>query len=211
MDWERWLSKAPKDQIEEVIKAVRIYRLAYNRVYNWQLNEASSDLKILQYLITESDPNFAGTLEIVFSRLVEHNPILGQYEELCLEAVKEDGKLLSTHFVKVAGPGRGDQGGLIIRQTPKICLAAVQQDASMLSHVNKEFRTPELIFEAVKENGLVLNHLTQEEQTERVCIMAFMTMIRHNQALIIKDDELKNRIQEILVDALQNALEVKYA
>ena len=81
----------------------------------------------------------------------------------------------------------------------------------MLSHVNKEFRTPELIFEAVKENGLVLNHLTQEEQTERVCIMAFMTMIRHNQALIIKDDELKNRIQEILVDALQNALEVKYA
>jgi hypothetical protein len=75
-----------------------------------------------------------------------------QTEEICLEAVKQDGKALQ--YVK--------------KQTEEICLEAVKQNGRALQYVKKQ--TEEICLEAVKQNGRALQFV--KEQTEQMCLEA---------------------------------------
>jgi len=76
MNWEKWLSKAPKDQIEEVIKAVRIY--AKKSYFQTNL----SDLDVLSCLISGWDSEIMGSSEMDLRDLIQFNPVLKTFKEL---------------------------------------------------------------------------------------------------------------------------------
>ncbi len=73
-----------------------------------------------------------------------------QTPELCLEAVKKDGRALE--FVK--------------EQTPELCLEAVKQTGYALEFVKEQ--TPELCLEAVKHFGFAIKFV--KEQTPEICL-----------------------------------------
>ena len=78
--------------------------------------------------------------------------VIFENEDLCLEAVKQDGYAL--FYVK--------------KQTPEICLVAVKQNGHALDYVEEQ--TPELCLEAVKRNGFALQYV--KEQTPEICLTA---------------------------------------
>ena len=96
------------------------------------------------------------TKEEQFKLIREHplnlEQIDNQFEDVCLEAVKEVGYALQ--FVKV--------------QTEEICLEAVKQYGTLLEYVKEQ--TPEICLEAVKQDGYALQYV--KEQTENICLEA---------------------------------------
>lgn len=78
--------------------------------------------------------------------------ILNQYEEVCIEAVKDNG--LALLYVN--------------NQPPEICLEAIKENGESLQYVSNQ--TPEICLEAVKEDGRALEYV--KEQTIEICVEA---------------------------------------
>jgi len=89
-----------------------------------------------------------------------------QTSEICLEAVKQNGKALQ--FVKMTSLT------LTISQYYSICLEAVKQNGKAFKHVKKGIVTQsqynQICLEAVKRNGNILEYI--ENQMMEVCLEA---------------------------------------
>ena len=95
--------------------------------------------------------------EIESYDIVKHDKYLLRYiknqtPEICLEAVKQNGRALI--YVK--------------NQTPEICLEAVKQNGWALIYVKNQ--TPEICLEAVKQDGYLLVFVNN--QTPEICLEA---------------------------------------
>ena len=131
--------------------------------------------------------------------------IENQYEEVCLEAVKQKGWALEyvKDQTKEICLEAIKQNGLALEyvkdQTKEICLEAVKQDGWALEYVKDQ--TFEICLEAVKQNGWVLEHV--KEQTPEICLAA-----------INEDGEslkyVKKQTEEICLAAIkQNGINIK--
>jgi regulator of extracellular matrix RemA (YlzA/DUF370 family) len=117
--------------------------------------------------------------------------IINQTDELCIEAVKNNGMALQ--FVKNQTPEicllavkeNGMALQFVINQTHEICLSAVKQNGMALQFVINQ--THEICLSAVKGNGMALQFVIN--QTHEICLSA----VKGNGMALqfIKDKEYK--------------------
>jgi len=94
-----------------------------------------------------------------------------QTEELCILAVKQDGRALE----------------YVEHQTEEICILAVQQDGYALEFVNEEFLTEKICMIAIQQNGMALWHVKEQYQTDELCILAVQQNCYAIQHVLNKD------------------------
>jgi hypothetical protein len=124
-----------------------------------------------------------------------------QTEEMCLEAVKQEG--LSLQYVKEQTPKiciaavkqDGHSLKFVKNQTDTICLSAVKQDGHSIYYVKN--KTEEICLEAVKQNGRALRYLEEQKyQTEKNCL----TAVKQDRTALefVKDPKMKNLVKQKL-------------
>jgi len=103
-------------------------------------------------------------------------------EEICLEAVRQDGaalqyvprQLITQEMYKGAVKTFGAALQYIQKElkTEEVCLEAVKQNGYALQYVPRELITEEVCLEAVKQNGKAIQYVPREVITEEMCLEA---------------------------------------
>ena len=88
-------------------------------------------------------------------------------EEICLEAVKQNGMVLQFLHIKL--------------KTVEVCLEAVKSSGRALEYVSESLKTAEVCLEAVKSRGLVLKDVPERLKTAEMC---FHAVRKHGDMLI---------------------------
>ncbi|MDR2633596.1 MAG: DUF4116 domain-containing protein [Treponema sp.] len=123
---------------------------------------------------------------------------MAQTRELCLEAVKQNGKALqyikdtSEEFYLEAVKQNGFALQFIEKQTEELCMAAVSTNGLALQFVKKQ--TEELCMAAISQNPLAYYYV--QDKTEAICAMPQVT----------SRTALDTRIQPRVAQALGKAL-----
>ena len=110
-------------------------------------------------------------LELIKEDWINLYKIDNQYEEVCIEAVKQNGWAIK--YVK--------------EQTEEICLEAVKENGRVLEYVKEQ--TEKVCLEAVKNYGFTLLYV--KEQTPKICLEAVkqdIEALRFVSSNIIKND-----------------------
>ena len=120
MNWAKWLNTAPKEQIELVIKATKVHLKVMNS------RARTTDEQALKSLIEDED--VGGT--IAFRDLVDFEPELGRFEDLCLEAIKDEQYSIKKVHKEI--------------RTPAFILKAVQNNHFVFCLLHKKEQTEEV-------------------------------------------------------------------
>ncbi|MFW6015494.1 MAG: DUF4116 domain-containing protein [bacterium] len=140
------------DALDKYIKSQNITRKEFfekNPKYLYYNN----DIKDMEYLLRNfryylkyirKEYKYKAYLEFIKRNPLDLSGIKEQTPELCMIAVKQDGRALK--YVK--------------SQTPEICMEAVKQDGRLLEYVKSQ--TPEICMAAVKQTGIALIYTSND-------------------------------------------------
>jgi Domain of unknown function (DUF4116) len=129
-------------------------------------------------MIAISDPNVVQTEELCMEAVKQNGYALEyvrrQTVDICIEAVKQNG--LALQYVKnrtrtICIEAVKQNGGALLfvkNRTEAICIEAVKQDGCALEYVKKQ--TDAICMEAVRENGCALKIVIN--QTDAICLEA---------------------------------------
>jgi hypothetical protein len=151
-----------------------------------------------------------------YSREFEYIPDGFKTAELCLEAVKQDGRtlqfvpeVLRTAELCLEAVRSNGEALLFVpdeHKTLEMCHAAVKQDGKAVAYVLEELKTAELCLKAVKGDGRALEYVPEELRTMDLCLMAVKEF---SWALKYVPEELKT--EELCLEALhQDGNVIKY-
>jgi hypothetical protein len=137
-----------------------------------------------------------------------------QTPEICMEAVKQNGYALI--YVKEQTPEicmeAVKQNGYTLKyvkeQTPEICLAAVKQNGLVINYVNENYKTAEILSAAVKENWQMIHYLSEHEQSHDMYLDVYLDAVKQDGSAL---RYVKKPTLEIIMAAIsQNAVAIRY-
>jgi hypothetical protein len=129
--------------------------------------------------------------------------------EICLEAVKNCGSILSeisrqtNELCLEAVKKYGSALAYVHDKTFEICMEAIKQNPEALRFVPQEFLNAEICENVVTRSGYMLHYVPKHLRTERVCIVAIKTYLGAMEYVDNQTDLLLNEAFNVLKGNLQ--------